>query len=466
MKEEFRRRVVAAILIMSMLVLPVKVSAAEVSGVFDDAVSKAEQRLDGKINAGPSETEVTGIQDKNSIQSAIEDNIKSTGNNYPVVLVHGLFGWGNDEVLGKNYWGWDSSIRDMLNSEGFEVYTPTVGPISSNWDRACELYTYLVGGTVDYGQAHAEKYGHSRYGRTYPGVLKNLGTIDENGNVKKIHLMGHSMGGETSRVLAQLLENGSLEEVARTGENTSPLFTGGKHWIESITTITTPHDGSQFDEVQNDLEPYFHRFVAALAAHSGGLDEEDVVYDFKMEQWGLKKNPGESQESYVNRVFSSNIWRKDNKDLSLWDLSLEGAAELNSFAKAQSDIYYFSISCTDTHKSLLSNHQLPNINMDPLIRYSATVMGRYTENRPGRIPVDSTWFENDGLVSKRSAIGPHSGSSDKIVNFNGTPQIGVWNYLGNISNVDHLEIIFLRQPWDKAYLQNEYRTWVKMVRSL
>lgn len=463
MKRTLKGRMAAVILIFAMAVMPVNVYASETD---NKAASNAELRFDSKINAGPCKDEVKGTQENSDIQSAIEDKLKSTGNNYPVVLVHGLFGWGNDEVLGKNYWGWNSSIRDMLNKEGFEVYTPTVGPISSNWDRACELYAYLVGGTVDYGQAHAEKYGHSRYGVTYPGAIKDWGIVDKDGNIKKIHLMGHSMGGETSRVLAQLLENGSEEEKAKTGENTSPLFTGGKHWIQSITTITTPHDGSQFDEVQNDLEPYFHRYIAALAAESGGLDEEDVIYDFRMEQWGLKRNPGESQESYTKRVFSSSIWRKDNKDLSLWDLSLEGAKELNSFAKAQSDIYYFSISCSDTHKSLLSGHHLPNLNMEPALRYSSIIMGQYTQNIRGKVIVDSSWFENDGLVSKRSGIGPHSGSTDKIVNFDGNPKIGVWNYLGNIDNVDHLEVIFLRQPWDKEYLQNEYRTWVKMVRSL
>lgn len=465
MKNIIKGRLTAIILMVCMFVLPVKVSAVEALGVAEDAVSKAEQNLDSKIKGGPSKNDVTGIQEEKEVKKVV-DNYKTSGNNYPVVLVHGLLGWGNTEIFDKNYWGWNFSIRDMLNSEGFEVYTPTVGAVSSNWDRACELYAYLVGGTVDYGQAHAEKYGHSRYGKTYPGAIKNVGQVDKDGNVKKIHLMGHSMGGETSRVLAQLLENGSLEEMAKTGANTSPLFTGGKHWIESITTITTPHDGSTFDEVQYDIEPFFHRFVAALAAVQGGLDEKDVSYDFRLEQWGLKKQPGESDENYINRVFKSRIWDKDNKDLSLWDLSLEGAAELNSFAKAQSDIYYFSISCTDTHKSLLSKHHLPNINMNPALMYSATVMGRYTQSGPGKITVDSSWFENDGLVNKVSGIGPHSGSTDKIVNFNGTPQKGVWNYLGNIENVDHLEIIFINQPWNQKYLRDEYRTWVKMVRAL
>jgi triacylglycerol lipase len=66
--------------------------------------------------------------------------LSSDGNHYPIVLVHGLFGWGGTEVLGLNYWGGFSSLRDILNNAGYKVYTPSIGPVASNWDRACELY--------------------------------------------------------------------------------------------------------------------------------------------------------------------------------------------------------------------------------------------------------------------------------------------------------------------------------------
>ena len=98
----------------------------------------------------------------------------------------------------------------MLTDAGYEVYTPSIGPVASNWDRACELYAYLVGGTVDYGQYHSAQNGHSRYGRTFKGVLPELNDAD---STLKIHLVGHSMGGETIRMLAQLLENGDADEM-------------------------------------------------------------------------------------------------------------------------------------------------------------------------------------------------------------------------------------------------------------
>lgn len=63
--------------------------------------------------------------------------LSASGNHYPIVLVHGLFGWGGTEVLGLNYWGGFSSLRDILNNAGYKVYTPSIGPVASNWDRAC-----------------------------------------------------------------------------------------------------------------------------------------------------------------------------------------------------------------------------------------------------------------------------------------------------------------------------------------
>lgn len=387
-------------------------------------------------------------------------------NNYPIVMVHGLFGWGNNELFGINYWGGKNSLKDLLTKNGYQVFTPTVGSISSNWDRACELYAYLKGGTVDYGEEHSKKEGHSRYGRTYPGVYPELGTAGPNG-IRKIHLIGHSMGGETIRVFAQLLENGDPNEITYNKADISPLFSGNHHWIDSITTIATPHDGSQEDEKQCNLEPLCHQFFAAIASNAGVIDSTNPCFDFRMDQWGLKKQPNESCDSYIHRVFSSNIWN-ETKDISIWDLSQEGAKELNSWVKAQDDIYYFSISCVDTHKDLLTGHQVPNINMNPLMIKSSIFMGQYTNFTPGKVQVDSSWWRNDGIVSVRSAIAPHEGSTDKIAIYNpvSLPQKGVWSYMGEINDVDHIEVVGQNNLIYQKYLQNKFINLAKMLNAL
>ena len=69
------------------------------------------------------------------------------------------------------------------------------------------MYYYVKGGRVDYGAAHAAKYGHHRYGRTYKGIMR-LGTW------QKIHFIGHSsMGGQTIRQMEEFLRNGNQEEI-------------------------------------------------------------------------------------------------------------------------------------------------------------------------------------------------------------------------------------------------------------
>ncbi|WP_294348929.1 lipase [uncultured Clostridium sp.] len=446
MKKSLVTKSILAILMTSILVLPVSTSAAT-------------KYTDGNYGR----EDIVETKEDKILEESINEKSNTAGNKYPIIFVHGLMGWGGNELLGINYWGGFNSLHNILTKDGYEVYMPTISPVSSNWDRACELYAYLKGGTVDYGEAHSRKEGHARFGATYPGVLPKLGTYGEDGQVLKMHLFGHSMGGQTSRVLSELLENGVPEEVAATGEKTSPLFTGGKHWIESITTLCTPHDGSSEAAVQEKFEPYVHRFFAAMAAQAGFKDVNKVLrYSLKLDQWGVKQEPDESCMDYIKRVFKSNLW-KETKDLSIWDLTPEGSEEINKWANNKDDIYYFSIACSDTHKSLIKGYQVPNINMNPLMLGSAFTIGHYTQSGAGKVLVDKTWWENDGLVSVVSAIGPHSGSTDRIVNYDGTPEKGEWNYLGKISNIDHLQVIFQNEPIYTKSLQNRYKNWCQML---
>ncbi|MDY3080301.1 MAG: S-layer homology domain-containing protein [Oscillospiraceae bacterium] len=401
---------------------------------------------------------------------------ESKGNDYPIVLVHGLFGWGGTEI-GLNYWGGMNSLRTLLNNAGYTVYTPSIGPVASNWDRACELYAYLVGGTVDYGQYHSALNGHERYGRTFPGVMKEL---NDPNSTQKVHLVGHSMGGETIRMLAQLLENGDPDEMrATTDGSLSPLFSGNcRHWIESITTLCTPHDGSQYDtKVYNSFGSLVHQFVGILSSATGmNINEQNFGLDFKLDQWGLQRNAGESYSSYFERVVNSNIWQKHVTDLSVYDLDVDGAAVLNSYAKAQDDIYYFSIACSDTYRSPVYPHNyIPCNNINPMMVKSATYMGSHKNYAVGHVNIDEEWWENDGIVSVRSAQYPHSSSSDKFNLSYGTAadgsmifkdgtQKGVWNYIEKIDRTDHINMV--GQLTNTKYLQSKFYELAKMLTSI
>lgn len=390
------------------------------------------------------------------VKAADNSDAIGSGNNYPIIMVHGCFGWGGNEAAGVYYWGGAESLTQKLIQKGYTVYSPSIGPVSSNWDRACELYAYIAGGVVDYGEAHSKKFGHARYGKTYPGVYRQIGTLDSSGNIQKVHLIGHSMGGQTIRLLAQLLENGDTNEIAATTDGSiSPLFTGGKMWISSIATIATPHDGSQEAHRQYEIEPLVHQFVASLAAikGSGSIQPENMNYDFQLDQWGLSREPGESYSDYYSKVINSNIWKKTS-DLSIWDLTPEGARDFNSYVKAQKDIYYFSIACADTHEDPLTHFYLPNINMNPLLLKSSIFMGMYTGSKNGEVPIDNKWWKNDGVVSVISAISPKVGSTDQTVNYAGTAVKGEWNYLGELDNTDHIEVCAMK--YDRNGIEQMY----------
>ena len=85
-------------------------------------------------------------------------NLIWPSNNNPIFLIHGFMGWGRDELKNHYYWGGEYDLQELLKDESFEIYTLSVGPISSNWERAIEAYTQIKGGCVDYGIEHSIKY--------------------------------------------------------------------------------------------------------------------------------------------------------------------------------------------------------------------------------------------------------------------------------------------------------------------
>lgn len=362
-------------------------------------------------------------------------------NHYPIVLVHGLFGWGRDEVLGYRYWGGFDDIESNMKRKGFKVYTASVGPVSSNWDRACELYACIKGGRVDYGKAHSQKYGHKRYGKVYPGLYPEWGEKDCTGNIKKIHLVGHSMGGQTIRTLVQLLKERSSEECIVTDSSTvSPLFEGGKSWVLSVTSIATPHDGSSFADTNNYyIHKYGQSMIMAVTATVG--NNKQFIYDFDVEQWGIERKSNESIFSYANRVWHSKLW--NTKDMSRWDLSPQGARELNKWVKAQPDVYYFSWTTRATRTLPIIGKVVPDpIYMNPILIPVATFIAYHTSDKDG-IKIDHKWFESDGAVSVITANGPKLGSNDKIEEYSlkELPKKGQWNHMGIIDKTDHMDIV-------------------------
>jgi triacylglycerol lipase len=366
-----------------------------------------------------------------SVPVVLAPCLARAGNADPIVLVHGFLGWGPGELLGVPHWGGlHTDVAADLRTQGHEVAVGVVGPVSSNWDRAAELFAELTGTCTDYGAAHAAAHGHARFGRCPAAPL-----VANWGENRKIHLLAHSMGGTTATLLTHLLANGAPDEVAATGAATSPLFTGGKHWVRSITTLATPHNGTPFADNVDELLRFTRDAILGLITLVGAVDDNDI-YDFKLDQWGLKRDQGESFQHYLGRVTASPVWK--SRDLADVDLSTDGAAASNRRVQTMPDVTYFSFATDKTTPLPLTGHYVPRLGINPLLFPSAVAIGRYTRDEPGRPVITPDWWRNDGIVPTISAVAP---TGHPMQAFDGTPRKGLWNYLGVKDNWDHLEII-------------------------
>ena len=351
-------------------------------------------------------------------------------NYHPFVLVHGFLGFSAGGPAGLNYWGGRIDLAERLRARGYEAYAVAVGPVSSNWDRACELFAAIRGGRVDYGAAHSRIAGHERYGRTYDGVLPAWG------ETSRVHLVGHSMGGVTSRLLVQLLAEGDAAEIAATPpEELSPLFAGGhageRAWVRSVTSLASPHDGTPV-VYSVDTAGRAVRRLTALAYFQAARQRGMLRLDLHLEAWGLTPEPGESLARYRRRFVDAEGWWR-SRDSGMWDCSPLGARELNLKVAARPDVYYFSWATEQTARDPFSGHQVPEPGMSCYTYSLGAFIGAN-----GR---DPTWWPNDGIVSTCSMDGPTLGSADRIGAFTGEPRAGEWNFMGLLPSFDHLDLI-------------------------
>ncbi|MFR5420654.1 MAG: esterase/lipase family protein [Oscillospiraceae bacterium] len=350
---------------------------------------------------------------------------------YPTVFVHGLLGWGAHDALYRAvpYWGLAAGdVLGYLNACGYDCRAASVGIISSAWDRACELYAELTGGTADYGIAHAQRFGHARFGAAYPAPL-----VPDWGAGRPIDLVGHSFGGATARLLMQLLADGCPEEVQAAeaaGETPSPLFTGGKAgWVHALVAIAAPHDGSTFLDVQPDAANALSTLFLG-AARALGISAFKGVYDFRLDQFGIRRDP--TNRSRRRRCV---CWRKIRSRRATTPLTIcaPRVRALNARIQTLPDTWYFSIPCCRTLPRLLTHDQKPDTAMTPLLWPFSAAMGRDGAG----VPRD--WLPNDGLVNTISARYP-AGAPHADFAPGQTPERGVWQVLP-VEPLDHLAAI-------------------------
>ena len=374
-------------------------------------------------------------------------NTQSGAERYPTIYVHGLMGWGeHDQIYAViPYWGLTSDLMPYLTGKGYESYAASVGPLSSAWDRACELYAQLTGTTVDYGAAHAAEYGHARYGVTYDKPLFEGWSAD-----KKINLVGHSFGGATIRLFLDILADGSAEEQAAAradGTEVSPFFQGGKaDWVYSLTTLAAPHNGTTFLECCGDMTQ-FAAEISTTMAKLLGISDFKGVYDFQLEQFGFYRKDGETVLEALDRVLHSDFL--SHNDNVFRDLTIDRALELNDDIEIQPNVYYFSYAGDKTRQSTLTGERTSAVDMTPLfVPFANQMCGYYDQTTAGGFRIDKSWAPNDGLVNTVSALYPTDSTGRCLTQSGKTGYVqqdgysnvgyqpGVWNVMP-VRHYDH-----------------------------
>lgn len=387
---------------------------------------------------------------------------------HPIILVHGLAGFGEYDDINDiiPYWGYTSgSIDRYLESLGNECYEASVGPISSAWDRACELYAQLTGTVTDYGAYHAAVHGHDRYGRDYTengyGMLMDEAWSESN----PVNLIGHSFGGVTCRTLIQLLEEGSEEEYSYAEENgtldeLSPLFVGGKKgWVYSLTTLAAPSNGSTVCEALPDV---VHLVGDLMTAGSKALSMTSLkgLYDFQLEHYGITTKKSDTLDCVYARIIASGFM--NHNDNAFADLALDKAIDMNASLDLQDDVYYFSYYGDRTYKPLIGNYK-PTLRMwapfqisgRAICNYKGTTAGYYYDgygrNRSKiyvtktKTSASSGWQRNDGMVPVESGQWPfHYENGKRVDDAHVSAKVGVkatktatW-YVMPVVDADHL----------------------------
>ncbi|MBQ9067425.1 MAG: hypothetical protein IJ133_07895 [Clostridia bacterium] len=361
---------------------------------------------------------------------------KATQN--PTILVSGLSGYSPDSYLSKvvgDYWGGLAckSMGKAMTAKGVPTYETEVGPFSSNWDRACELYANIKGGRVDYGAAHSAREGHDRYGRTYPGIYPQWDADHP------VDLLAHSMGAPTIHIMTSLLAFGNADEQAAAPNDCSPLFTGGKgNWCHSASTVCGTNNGTTLaDGIFNILDKLTGsdtstgssksiEIAGALCGILGlatqGTDIGEVI-NADFDQWGFAPKAGETNIAYIQRCLDSKIWK--SRDVCWYDMSTWGSKEIAEKFPESPDTYYYAIPARASTTKSATNPKQKHSDNAFILAPLYLILGNYQCDNTAWGTWKDEWYPNDGMVNTAFARAPF-GSKQQDYSPTCVPEKGAW----------------------------------------
>ncbi|VFQ93195.1 unnamed protein product [Cuscuta campestris] len=381
----------------------------------------------------------------------------------PIVLVHGIFGFGQGRFGGLSYFA-GAEKKDA------GILVPDLGSLTSVYDRARELFYYLKGGQVDYGEEHSKACGHSQFGRIY-----EKGHYPQWDEEHPIHFVGHSAGAQVVRVLQQMLADKAFKGYESTSEN----------WVSSLTSLSgalngttrTYRDGIQPEDGRS-LKP-----ICLLQLCRIGV----LIYDWFDIPW-LK--------AYYNFGFDhfNNSWKKTgvrglldcllgkagpfaSGDWILPDLSIQGSVKMNSRLRTFPNTFYFSYATKCTFKIMGVTVPSAVLGIHPLLFIRVLQMTQWEHPSDASPPFkgyrDEDWWDNDGAVNTISMTRPlfpveHPSQFVPETSERQPLQPGIWYY--KIVEGDHILFILNREraglQFDLIYDSIFERCWKHMIRRI
>ncbi|CAN6203656.1 unnamed protein product [Urochloa humidicola] len=376
----------------------------------------------------------------------------------PIVLVHGIFGFGKGRLGGVSY------FAGAEEKDG-RVLVPDLGALTSVHDRARDLFYYLKGGRVDYGEAHSAEHGHARFGRTY--ALGRYPAWDE---AHPAHFVGHSAGAQVIRLLHQMLHDGAFH-----GHPTTSAA-----WVRSVTSLSGALNGSTRSYVDG-MRPddggggggrttrMRMRAACLLQVCRAGsvlhhwldLPCLNRYYDFGFGHFGVSRRVAGVRGLADLLLLGGANGRRGpfaTGDWILPDLTIHGAARMNARVRTFPDTFYFSYAtrCASTAAAAPASGML-RLGIHPLLFLRALQMSRWRYPGGGAAPPpyegyrDEDWEDNDGALNTFSMTHPRIPDEHPSVRVEdedfdgggGPRRPGVWYY--RIVEADHMAFVMNRR---------------------
>lgn len=366
----------------------------------------------------------------------------------PIVLVHGIFGFGKGRLGGLSYFAGAEKKDDR-------VLVPDLGSLTSVHDRARELFYYLKGGRVDYGEEHSRACGHSRFGRSYA-----RGHYPAWDAAHPAHFVGHSAGAQVIRLLQQMLHDRAFEGHGDTSAD----------WVLSVTSLSGALNGStrayldgmRADDDGRSLRPVCLLQicrVGSLLYHWLDLPCLKRYYDFGFDHFGMSRRLVGVQ-GLVDLLLGRDCGRARGPfatgDWILPDLTIQGAVRTNARVRTFPGTFYFSYASRRTARSRSGGGgaTVPSglLRIHPLLFIRALQMCRWRYPAAADPPYpgyrDEDWEDNDGALNTFSMTHPRipvEHPSILVENDEDCHPLrpGIWYY--KIVEADHMTFVINRR---------------------